>query len=59
MDFSMNNVLNKEVVVAVGNIIVTYYITIIFIETSTLFIANDVYGVIHIITEWDIFNRSQ
>ena len=55
MDFSMNNVLNKEVVVAVGNIIVTYYITIIFIETSTLFIANDVYGVIHITIEWDIF----
>ena len=48
----MNSVLNKEVVVAVGNNIVTYYITIIFIKTSTLFIANDVYEVIHTITEF-------
>ena len=43
----MNSVLNKEVEVAVGSNIVTYYITIIFIKTSTLLVANDVYGVIH------------
>jgi hypothetical protein len=47
----MNNVLNKEVVVAIGNNIVTHYITIIFLQRSTVSIANDVYRVIHIIIE--------
>jgi len=55
MDFSMNNALNKEIIVAIVILLLTYYITIIFIKTSTLFIANDVYGVIHIIIERDIF----
>ena len=55
MDFSMKYVLNKEVVVDLGDSIVTYYITIIFLKTSTLLIANDVYGVVHTIIEWDIF----
>ena len=51
MDFSMNNELNKEIIVALGNNIVIYYIIIIFLKTSIVFIANGVYRVSHILVD--------